>query len=93
MELANKQGKNVESSKRCYLCKRHENEESIWLSQDSFRLNSNPLYDFDFEIEPGVKMRYLLCNECVILLSSLIEAGSHAYQGDESLFHQHGSLI
>jgi hypothetical protein len=71
LELAQEQGIKAPRIRTCYLCKREEGENSLYLFQDmEDKVNLTPiqLESYSTEIEGGTVYHYLLCHECAVLL-------------------------
>lgn len=74
LELAQEQGVRSPKTRACYLCKREEGENSLCLDADrEDEVSLAPIKLSSYELEMGGEntLQYLLCSECLILLSSI----------------------
>jgi hypothetical protein len=74
LELAHEQGIKSPKIRTCYLCKREEGENSLCLyadREDEVSLKPIELIPYVVEVEEEATFEYLLCSECLILLSSM----------------------
>ena len=72
--LAQEQGIKSPKIRTCYLCKREEGENSLCLyadREDEVSLTPIELSPYVVEVEEEATFEYLLCSECLILLSSM----------------------
>jgi len=77
LELAQEQGIKSPKIRTCYLCKREEGENSLCLfadREDEVSLAPIELSPYEVEVEGEAIFEYLLCSECLVLLSSMGEA-------------------
>jgi len=77
LELAREQGIKSPKIRTCYLCKREEGENSLCLyadREDEVSLTPIELNPYVVEVEEEATFEYLLCSECLVLLSSMGEA-------------------
>ena len=76
LELAQEQGIKSPKIRACYLCKREEGENSLCLDadrEDQVSLTPIELSSYEVEVEREAIFQYLLCSECLVLLSSVDE--------------------
>ena len=74
LELAQEQGIKSPKIRTCYLCKREEGENSLCLyadREDEVNLTPIELSPYVVEVEEEATFEYLLCPECLVLLSSM----------------------
>ena len=74
LELAQEQGVRSPKTRACYLCKREEGDNSLCLDadrEDEVILAPIKLSSYELEMGGDSTLQYLLCSECLILLSSI----------------------
>ena len=74
LELAREQAIKSPKIRTCYLCKREEGENSLCLyadREDEVSLTPIELSPYELEMGGETTLQYLLCSECLILLSSM----------------------
>jgi hypothetical protein len=72
MELSNKGESAAPTTRSCYLCKRGEGENSLHLidgDPDNAALTPLQLDFYSIPVEEDVALKYLVCQECAVLLN------------------------
>jgi hypothetical protein len=72
MELADKEGLEAPPARTCYLCRRGEGQNTLLLideDPDNATLTPLQLDFYSIQVEEDVILKYLVCQECSVLLN------------------------